>query len=449
MPARLSAHIARMPAMMLVIVVLGLFAAVFLPTGPASAASAALAGTADAAQQDGQPTGESIGGTLVERTSADERSPVEDARITVEGEGFSEEAETDENGDWRVELPGPGAYTATLHVDTLPDGLSLRDEADNPWTGEIRSGREQTIRFNLGEGTQSVTGTLDRAIERAAVGLRFGLLLALAAVGLSLIFGTTGLTNFAHAEQVTLGGLLGFTFAATLGLPLIVAAVITFICCAAFGWSQDAILWKPLRRRRIGLIPMMIVTIGLSLFLRSVLQAFYGSSPRSFPGGSDVIRIGPTRLTQQDYISMAVALAILLGVGYVLTRTRWGKATRAVSDNPALAAASGIDTDTVIRGVWTIGAALAGLGGLLLGVSQQISSQTGLNLLLLMFAAVVLGGLGTAFGAMVGAITVGVFVEVSTLVVPAEIKNIGALVILIVILLFRPQGILGRRERIG
>jgi neutral amino acid transport system permease protein len=416
----------------------------------AALAVVALPGPARAAQLPAQAeTSESIGGTLQERTAENERIPVEGVRITVEGEDFSEEVETDAEGRWEVQLPGPGEYTATLDEDTLPDGLGLRDPEDNPWTGEVREGRSQVIRFNLGEGTTSGSSMLERAVERGAAGLRFGLLLALAAVGLSLIFGTTGLTNFAHAEQVTLGGLLGFTFAATLELPMAVAAVLTFCCGAVFGWVQDAVLWRPLRRRGLPLIPTMVVTIGLSLFMGAVLQAFYGSSPRSFPGGSEVVAIGPTRLTGRDYISMAVALAILLAVGYVLLRTRWGKATRAVADNPALASASGIDIDGVIRGVWTMGAALAALGGLLLGLSQQVSSRMGLNLLLLMFAAVVLGGLGTAFGAMVGAVVIGVVIEVSTLVVPAEIKNLGALVILIVILLFRPQGILGRRERIG
>lgn len=393
--------------------------------------------------------GESIGGRLEERTAEDERIPVEGVRLTVEGDGFSEEAESDSDGEWRIDLPGPGTYTVTLDDESLPDGVTLREGAQNPVTSEVREGRSATVRFNLGEGSRTETSTMDQVVERTAVGLRFGLLLALASVGLSLIFGTTGLTNFAHAEQVTLGGLLGYTFGATLGLPLWVSAILVVACGGAFGWTQDALLWKPLRRRGIGLIPMMIVTIGLSLFARSLLQAFYGTSPRTFPERSEIVELGPIRLSLQDYVSMGIAVLVLLGVGYVLMFTRWGKATRAVSDNPALAAASGIDVDTIIRGVWTIGAALAALGGMLLGLSQQVSTEMGRHLLLLMFAAVVLGGLGTAFGAMVGALVVGIFVEVSTLFVPAEIKNVGALAILVLILLIRPQGILGRRERIG
>jgi branched-chain amino acid transport system permease protein len=146
---------------------------------------------------------------------------------------------------------------------------------------------------------------------------------------------------------------------------------------------------------------------------------------------------------------MALAIVVLLAVAYALLRTRIGKATRAVADNPALASASGIDVERVIKVVWVTGAALAGLAGVLLGVAQQVNWQMGFQILLLIFAAVTLGGLGTAFGALVGALVVGLFIEMSTLFIPTELKSVGALGILIVILLVRPQGLLGRRERVG
>ena len=146
---------------------------------------------------------------------------------------------------------------------------------------------------------------------------------------------------------------------------------------------------------------------------------------------------------------MAVAVIVLAAAIFALLRTRIGKATRAVSDNPALAAASGIDVDRVIRVVWVAGATLAGLAGILLGLAQGINFQMGFQILLLIFAAVTLGGLGTAYGALVGSIVVGLFITVSTLWIPVELKNVGALGILIVILLVRPQGILGRAQRVG
>jgi branched-subunit amino acid ABC-type transport system permease component len=136
-------------------------------------------------------------------------------------------------------------------------------------------------------------------------------------------------------------------------------------------------------------------------------------------------------------------------VAVALVRTRIGKATRAVSDNPALASASGIDVDRVVTTVWIVGTALAAMAGVMFGLIQQVDYLLGFRVLLLVFAAVVLGGLGTAWGAMVGSLIVGVFVEVSTLVIPSELKYAGVLAILIIILMIRPQGILGRPERVG
>ncbi len=142
-------------------------------------------------------------------------------------------------------------------------------------------------------------------------------------------------------------------------------------------------------------------------------------------------------------------MAVLVVVGFTLQKTRLGKATRAVADNPALASASGINVDSVIRLVWTGGAALAGLAGVGLGLTQGFNYQFGFKILLLIFAAVVLGGLGTIWGALVGSFIIGLLVEVSTIFVPAELKYVSALAVLIIVLVFRPQGILGRPERVG
>ena len=149
-------------------------------------------------------------------------------------------------------------------------------------------------------------------------------------------------------------------------------------------------------------------------------------------------------------ISMGISIVVLVAVAYWLLRTRTGKATRAISDNPSLAAASGIDVDHVIRLLWILGAALAGLSGILWAYFRPgIKWDMGWQILLLIFAAIVLGGLGTAFGALVGSIIVGLLVEVSTLWFPSDLKYVAPLTILIIVLLFRPQGILGRKERIG
>jgi branched-chain amino acid transport system permease protein len=405
--------------------------------------------------------GESIFGFLRDQKGK-ELVPVAGVKVTVKGPGgINETATSDDTGRWTVETNQSGTFTVTLDQDSLPKGVTLRNPDQDTLKVPVAEGQDKPVLFALGESTRQVQSKWEQAAQLTAEGLRFGLIIALAAVGLSLIFGTTGLTNFSHGELVTLGGILAFWLSTGLDLPgplpelpeipFLLAAVLTVVLAGAFGWANDAGLWAPLRRRGTGLIAAMIVSIGLSLFLRYLFLYMFSGNTRSYPAyrGQKGLELGPITLAWADYISMGIAVACLMLVAYFLLRTRLGKATRAVADNPALAAASGIDVDRVIRTVWIMGSALAGLAGILLGLAQGINWQMGFQILLLIFAAVTLGGLGTAFGALVGALVVGMFVSVTTLVIPTELKNVGALGILILILLVRPQGILGRAQRIG
>lgn len=380
--------------------------------------------------------------------------PLEDVRLTIEGEGFSVEVETDADGRWKVGVPEKADYSVTLDESTLPEGIAVidvEDETPNVRDVSVGPSGSTVANFFIGEGVRNTTSFADQVIDRIFNGLNFGLLLALAAIGLSLIFGTTGLSNFAHAELVTFGGLMALLFGVTFGIPIWLAIPIALVFSAGFGWLNDAALWKPLRKRGVGLIPLMIVSIGLSLAVRYVYQYFVGGGTSQLPGATDTTSsIGYFGLTWIDVGSMALSVVVLLAVAYFLLRTRIGKATRAVSDNAALAAASGIDVDRVIRIVWVMSGALAGLSGILWAYFRPgVSWDMGFQILLLTFAAVTLGGLGTAFGALVGSLVVGMFVELSTLWIPSDMKYVGALVILILVLLLRPQGILGRKERIG
>ncbi|TKV28386.1 branched-chain amino acid ABC transporter permease [Arthrobacter sp. NamB2] len=377
--------------------------------------------------------------------------PIADATVTVTGNGFEGEATSGANGAWSITVPEQGTYEVALDEDTLPDGIALAEGQENPREVTFANTSSATTLFLFGEGIVSQqTSFLETLTERALAGFSFGLLLALSAVGLSLIFGTTGLTNFAHGEMVTLGAVLAFAFAAA-GLPIAVAIVLAVIGGGLLGYVQDAGLWKPLRRRGTGLVPMMIVSIGFALALRYVIQFFFGGATRQLPGSqSEIIDIGSVSISRNDLTSLIISLVVILVVAFLLLRTRIGKATRAVADNPALAAASGIDVDRVIRIVWVIGGMLAALGGILWAYYRPgVSYNMGQQILLLIFAGVTLGGLGTVFGALVGSIIVGLFVEISTIWLEADLKYVGALLIMILVLLFRPQGILGRRERIG
>jgi neutral amino acid transport system permease protein len=380
-----------------------------------------------------------------------EDEPLEGVEITAEGNGFEASTETDVDGRWTIGVPEKGAYEITLNEDTLPEGVVVED-GQSTVDAEFGLTKRKSVNFFLGEGQRVTTDIAAQVLIRVVNGLNFGLLLALAAIGLSLIFGTTGLSNFAHAEMITFGALMMLTFGVDLAFPVWLALLIAIALSAALGWTLDATIWKPLRRRGVALIPLMIVSIGLSLALRYTYQFFYGGATRQLPGATlpSDIHIGPISLSWIDVVSMITSIVVLLAVAYFLLRTRIGKATRAVSDNAPLAAASGIDVDRVIRIVWVLGGALAGLSGILWAYFRPgVSWDMGFQILLLVFAAVTLGGLGTAFGALVGSIIVGMFVELSTLWLPSDMKYVGALVVLILVLLFRPQGILGRRERIG
>lgn len=442
---------------LLVTALIGLAVAVgTLLAGTATASAAAPEPSAGAPTHLAAGTGDGDGELIRVRVRTEDGEDVAGVDVRVEQEGAEIGAgTTDDSGIAEIPVPEAGDYEVFLDEEslaTVAEGLAPRQ---NPIATTVNVGSPRTVAFRVGEGGEATAAAggdqLQRVAQLTVSGLRFGLIIALAAIGLSLIFGTTGLTNFAHGELVTFGALTAYFFNAVLGIHLIWATVLTVIAAGIFGYLNDRLLWGPLRNRGTGLIAMMIVSIGLAILLRYFFLYLAGGQTKSYTDyrGQAGVAFGPVTLRPIDWISMGIALVVITAVGLALLRTRLGKATRAVADNPALAASSGIDVDRVIRTVWVGGTALAGLSGVLLGLAQQVSFMMGLQILLLVFAAVVLGGLGTAFGALFGAIIVGVFIEVSTLVIPTELKNVGALAVLILVLLFRPQGILGRAERVG
>ncbi|CAN5204787.1 hypothetical protein BH18ACT9_BH18ACT9_04200 [soil metagenome] len=394
-------------------------------------------------------------------------SPVEGVEISVEDSGGAPigEATTGPDGSFEIPLPGSAVenlgktFLVKLDAKSLPEGAALAEPDDVEREVEINLDNDVSVTFPVGDNPNSATGKLTQAAQLLIGGIVFSVLLAMAALGLSMIFGTTGLTNFAHGELITFGAIVAYAVdqlpgairIGSLNLTVVLALLVAFVVSGAFGWVNDQVLWRPLRRRGTGLVAMMIVSIGLSIFLRNVFQFFSGASSRNYSQYSAVQpwEIGPLLITPKEVVVTLVGVAMLVGVSLLLQKTRLGKATRAVADNPALASSSGINVERVIASVWIGGAALAGLAGGLLGVTQGFNYQLGFKLLLLVFAAVVLGGLGTIWGAMLGAFVVGTLVEVSTLFVPAELKYVGALVVLIIVLLIRPQGLLGKAQRVG
>jgi branched-subunit amino acid ABC-type transport system permease component len=402
------------------------------------------------------------------RVAAD-KSNVPGVSVKFTGpKNFSVTVVSGADGKVTVPIDRPGTYKATLDVKTIPAGAGTV-LGDNPREIDVSAQNQGVPAYFLlgaaaGSPTPGSTGKAssgsssgagdtsfgELALQRVATGLIFGLLLALASIGVSLIYGTTGLNNFAHGELVTFGGLVGYIISGTFHLPGWLGILSALVLGGAFGYLQDLGLWKPLRKRGVGLVPLMIVSIGLSLALRYIYQFIFGPGLLVTPNdNSSFLTLGPVHLRFTDVSSPIICIVVLLLVAFALLRTRIGKATRAVADNRSLAAATGINVERVIRIVWVAGGALAGLAGALIGYYQPVNWETGAAILLLIFAAVTLGGLGTAFGALIGSLVIGLLVDLSTLFIPSNMKYVAALGVMIIILIFRPQGILGRKSRIG
>lgn len=285
-------------------------------------------------------------------------------------------------------------------------------------------------------------------------GLKLGFIISITSIGLSLVYGTSRLVNFAHGDMVTFGAVMAFFFNGAAGGPrlhIIPAGLLAIVAGAGLGAGLQKGLWQPLQERKTGKIQLFVISIGLAVLLRHLILLQFGGRPRSYIQYAlqEPLILGGMRITPRDLVVVLIAAAVLVAIGLMLTMSPLGKAMRAVADNRDLAEASGVDVRKIILMTWIMAGALGGLGGVLLGVVENVNYLMGFRLLLLIFAATILGGLGTAFGAMAGGIVVGLVVEMSTLVSPTELKLMWGLAVLVVVQLVRPQGIFGRKERIG
>jgi branched-chain amino acid transport system permease protein len=311
-----------------------------------------------------------VQGTLL--NTAKDNEPVPGVTIIVtSSDGGSYSAKSDADGKFKITVPAKDAGTLTVKLDTstLPEGVDLRagsSDTRKPTGASPTSwSASRSARTSAG-GDQARPGpAVD--LQRAAVRDRP----VPRALGLSMVFGTTGLTNFAHGELVTFGAIMTYLANRVWGLPIVVSILFAVVLSAAFGWLNDSGLWRPLRRRGTGLIAMMIVSIGLQFLLRNIYQYFTGGRSLTYREyvTPEPHTLGFIDYTYRDLILVAVSLLVLLAVTLALQYTRLGRATRAVADNPALAASTGINVNRVISTVWIVGTALAGLGGAFLGFS--------------------------------------------------------------------------------
>jgi neutral amino acid transport system permease protein len=282
-------------------------------------------------------------------------------------------------------------------------------------------------------------------------GLVTGSVFAIAAVGVSLIYGILRLVNFAYGDVMAYGACMAFLFNVTLGLQMVLSTALAMVATAVLSVTLELVLWRPLRARGAGFMSLFLASIGLALILRQMLLLVAGPQSRAYDVNPyKVYVIGSVRLSGSQAIAIAVAVVAIVLVGVLLSSTSLGRTMRAVADDRALAAVAGIDTGRVIVLTWIVSGLLAGLAGVLAALVQStFDPNFGFALLLPVFAAVVLGGIGSPYGALLGGLVLGVVTELSTWGgffggVNSVYKPVVAFAILIGVLLVRPQGLLGR-----
>ena len=304
-------------------------------------------------------------------------------------------------------------------------------------------------------------------IEQFGNGLLLGIIISVASVALSLLYGVTRIVNFAHGEIIALGAIMTLFFSnpidsrvlfldrySPLGMNFTFSIIISIIICGIFGGLLEIFLFKPLRKSEVGNIAVLVVTIGLSILFRHIYLLFATGKVQNFP-----LELERRQtylffdMTPRNFQVLIAGLAVMIFIGLFLSYTKIGKAMRAVRDSNELANISGINSDNIILFTWVSSSMLAGLAGIFQAIINDVRYNMGFLILLLIFAGTVLGGIGTSFGAMVGGLLIGIFVQVSV-ALPfmeghTEAKNAVALAIMILILLFRPQGIFGQKERIS
>ena len=406
---------------------------------------------------------ESVGGVL--RLQGDAAAqPVAGALITLQrlDGGSLRSTQSDAQGRFKLAVPGAGSYVVALDTGSLPRGVTLRAGRGATLNLDVLAGQQLTVLFPL-QKTSAAAPTLSPGAAPSGAlgvaqllldGLVFGLILAMAAVGVSLIYSVSGVINFAHGEFMTIGALLAFalsTFERGPQWPLVAAALVAVLAVAGLGGALEFSLFRRLVTRAQEHFAILVFTIGLSFSLRYLLLYLFGANSQPYLQYSlqQPIALAGVTLAPRDAWIIGLCSATLLGLGLLLQRTRLGQAMRAVAGNASLASASGIDVQRIVSGVWILGAALAAAAGIVLAVSQQVRWDMGYQMLMFTFAALILGGIGTSFGTIAGGIVVGVAMSLSTAVIPAELKAAVAMLAMTLVLLLRPQGLINRAQRAG
>ncbi|MHB1467553.1 MAG: branched-chain amino acid ABC transporter permease [Solirubrobacteraceae bacterium] len=289
-------------------------------------------------------------------------------------------------------------------------------------------------------------------IQLLVNGLVTGAILALGAIGVSLVYSILGVVNFAQGEYLTYGAYAAVVVNVLWGGNIVLAMVAAVVAIVALSVGLEYVFWRPMRRKRAGMFTMLISSFGLALTLRGLLYVVAGADSRTYRVNAlRVFVIAGIRISETELAAIVIACVSIGVLGIFLGRSRFGKAMRAVAEQPQLAAVAGIDTQRVILLTWVFVGVLAALAGVLEGLLiSSFNENMGFSLLLPIFAATILGGLGNPYGALAGGLTIGVVMQLSTWSgfaggVSPVWEQVVAFVVLLAALLIRPYGILGRK----
>lgn len=294
------------------------------------------------------------------------------------------------------------------------------------------------------EGLQAVA-------QRSLNGLSSGAIYALGAVGLTLVYGILKLVNFAHGDFLTFGAYMAYIVNISWNGPLVLGIVFAVVATALLGVALEKVMWGPMRARGAGVLQLLLMAIGLAFVIRYGIQFAFSTDLRQYDiDRSAVVNFLDLRIGRIQLVVVIVSFAALIATGLMLRYATLGKRMRALSDNLELAETTGIDTARVILWTWIFAAGLAGLAGVFAGATTQLQPELGFEFLLPIFAAVVLGGIGNAFGALIAGVVLGIVIEWSTFIpfVPSGGKLAVGFVVLILVLVIRPQGILGKARTV-
>lgn len=297
-------------------------------------------------------------------------------------------------------------------------------------------------------------------VRHLADGVVYSSILVLASIGLSLIYSIAGFANFAHGDTMTVGayaafaafGVIGGLGVTVLALPLgfFLALLIGAVVAIIVAIVTERLVYRPLD---IGSIGLLITSIGVAFIYRGVIQAYFGADVQRYDIPTqtpiEALSVIGLQITRHDIAIVLSAVVLVVGLHVLLQQTDLGRKMRAMADNPDLARASGIRIKRVKIWTWVIGAGLAGIGGVYLALFDQLVPQMGFNLLLVIFAAVILGGIGSVYGAMIGSLVIGIVVQLTPLLsiygipIGTEYDEALAFIVMVLVLLLRPRGIAG------